>query len=286
MLISQIQLIVQIWKIKMATYVIGDIQGCYQQLMQLLSLIKFNDSKDTLWFAGDLVNRGPDSLGVLRFVKSLGDKHITVLGNHDLHLLAVAIGNAKQSRTDTLAVVLGAPDCESLCEWLLQRPLIHYDANLNAVLAHAGIAPMWSLEKAIQLAKEVEQVLRSENGTDFLQVIYGDLPNVWDDQLQGDERIRCIVNYFTRMRLCDAQGRLDFDFNGELSAAPSDLYPWFLVPNRVAVNAEIYFGHWAALNGEVSVPDIYGLDTGCVWGNRLTAMCVETKERFSVPCGV
>lgn len=267
----------------MATFVIGDVQGCFQQLERLLSHIKFDPFSDTLWFAGDLVNRGPDSLSVLRFVRSLGDKHITVLGNHDLHLLAVAKGAAKLHREDTLYDILEAADCDQLLEWLLQRPLIHYDKEVNAVLTHAGIAPYWTIGKAVLLANEVENQLQSKDATAFLQVIYGNKPDLWDDTLTGYDRLRCIVNYFTRMRLCDAEGRLDFNYTGGLANCPPNLYPWFLVPHRFDEQVDILFGHWAALNGEVTVPYINALDTGCVWGNTLTAMCVETKARFSVP---
>jgi bis(5'-nucleosyl)-tetraphosphatase (symmetrical) len=265
-----------------STYVIGDVQGCFQQLKRLLTLLQFDAKKDVLWFTGDLVNRGPDSLSVLRFISSLGEKHISVLGNHDLHLLAVARGDASLHPKDTLQAILEAPDCDALLNWLIHRPLLHYDATFNAVLTHAGLAPSWSLDKAVLLASEVENILQNADASSFLKVIYGNQPDLWSDELAGFERARCIVNYFTRMRVCDEDGRLDFIFNGDLSKLPPALYPWYRVPNRLAQNVDSYFGHWAALNGQVDVPHVYALDTGCVWGNQLTAMCIETKERFSV----
>lgn len=266
----------------MAIYIIGDVQGCFSSLQRLLDLIQFDDKQDVLWFTGDLVNRGPDSLGVLRFVRSLGDKHISVLGNHDLHLLAVALGFQLLHEEDTLADILTAPDCDELMAWLLHRPLLHYDARFNAVLTHAGIPPMWSLERAIALAGEVESVLRGDHAMQFLHELYGNQPDLWDDALVGYDRFRCIVNYFTRMRLCHADGRLDFAYKGTLANHPEDLYPWFSVPDRKTKHIDIVFGHWAALNGEVAVPHLYALDTGCVYGNKLTAMKLETKERFAV----
>lgn len=267
----------------MATYVIGDVQGCFQQLQRLLIEIQFDSAKDVLWFTGDLVNRGPDSLSVLRFLYALGDQHIVVLGNHDLHLLAVARGSATLHPKDTLQPILDAPDREQLLDWLLQKPLLHYDARVNAALTHAGVAPCWSIAKAVLLAREVEVVLQSAEAQSFLRVLYGNQPSLWDDALTGYDRLRCIVNYFTRMRLCDADSRLDFAYKGALSDLPADLYPWFLVPTRQNKNVDMLFGHWAALNGDVDVPHVYALDTGCVWGNRLTAMNLETKERISVP---
>lgn len=267
----------------MSTYVIGDVQGCFASLQALLRDVQFNAANDTLWFTGDLVNRGPDSLSVLRFVKALGDQQISVLGNHDLHLLAVARGGATLHPKDTLHGILHAPDCDQLLDWLQSRRLLHYDADFNAVLTHAGLAPMWSLTEAMQFAREVEVMLQSDHAADFLRVIYGNQPDVWNAALTGNDRLRCIVNYFTRMRLCHADGRLDFAYNGALAGCPPDLFPWFSMPMRQEKTVDILFGHWAALNGEVTVPHVYALDTGCVWGKTLTALCLETKARFSVP---
>lgn len=269
----------------MATYIIGDIQGCFAEFQALLAKIQFDSYADTLWLTGDLVNRGPSSLAVLRFVRGLGDKHITVLGNHDLHLLAVAYGVRDVHQNDTLAEILSAPDRDELIQWLLQRQLLHYDATKNIVLVHAGLAPMWTLNQAQTLAHEVETVLRGDTPALFLQQMYGNEPNYWDDKLTGVERLRCITNYLTRMRFCHANGQLDLTYKGQIAGKPDDVMPWFAVPHRVNINAKIMFGHWAALGGETHVANVYALDTGCVWGNCLTAMRLEDEMRFSVRCG-
>lgn len=268
----------------MTIYAIGDIQGCYAELQNLLAELSFNPLQDTLWFTGDLVNRGPQSLDVLRFVKSLGEKHITVLGNHDLHLLAMAYGTKKPSTSDTLMTVLQAHDCDELIDWLRRRPLLHHDKHTGYVMTHAGLAPSWTVHEAKLLAQEVENVLRSNKPEFFLQNMYGNQPNKWDEQLAGIERLRCIINYFTRMRFCYADGSLDLTYKGEIAGKPDDLIPWFDVKDRVNANDKIIFGHWAALNGKADVPNIFPLDTGCVWGNCLTAMRLEDGIRFSVKC--
>jgi len=268
----------------MATYVIGDVQGCFQSLTRLLKHIQFDQKNDVLWFTGDLVNRGSESLAVLRFVSSLGSQHITVLGNHDLHLLAVADGTAKLHAEDTLQEILASPDRDQLLHWLINRPLLHYDEHVNVVLTHAGIAPCWTLHQAILLAKEVENILHGDKAHLLLSHLYGNQPDLWDDGLEGYDRYRCIVNYFTRMRLCDEKGRLDFAYKGTLQHRPTHLFPWFAVPNCKVKDVDIVFGHWAALGGEVNVPRVYALDTGCVYGNKLTALCLETRERFFVKC--
>lgn len=266
----------------MSTYAIGDIQGCFEQFQQLLALIHFNPASDTLWLTGDLVNRGPHSLEVLRFVKNLGDKQITILGNHDLHLLAVAYGFKQAHDKDTLSEILKAKDKTELIDWLRFRPLLHQDKNF--LMTHAGLAPAWTVAKAAQLARELEAVLR-ESPEFLLKDIYGNLPDHWDDNLQGLERLRCIVNYFTRMRFCYADGRLDLTYKGNIANKPKNLLPWFEVPGRKNADAKIIFGHWAALNGEiVDTPNVYPLDTGCVWGNALTALRLEDEKIFSVSC--
>ena len=269
----------------MTTYAIGDVQGCFAELQALLAHLQFNSDTDTLWFTGDLVNRGPQSLEVLRFVKNLGAKHKVVLGNHDLHLIAVAYGVRKTHASDTLDAILAAPDCDELIHWLRHLPLLYHDKQTQFVLAHAGLAPSWTLKQARELAKEAEKVLRSDTPEFFLEHMYGNEPNRWDDALAGIERLRCIVNYFTRMRFCYADGRLDLSYKGEIGGKPADLIPWFDVPNRKNANEKIIFGHWAALNGKTDTPWLYPLDTGCVWGNCLTAMRVEDEQRFSVKCG-
>jgi bis(5'-nucleosyl)-tetraphosphatase (symmetrical) len=269
----------------MTTYAIGDIQGCFAELEKLLAQIHFNPEHDTLWFTGDLVNRGPRSLEVLRFVKSLGEKHIIVLGNHDLHLLAVAYGVRETHRGDTLEEILNAADKVELIDWLRHRPLLHYDKSTRFVMTHAGLAPSWSLAQARQLAHEVETVLRSDSVTVFFKNMYGNLPDRWDEHLAGMERMRCIINFFTRMRFCYVDGRIDLAYKGEIAGKPQDLIPWFDVPDRVNVNEKIIFGHWAALGGKTDAPNVYPLDTGCVWGNCLTALRLEDEKRFSVRCG-
>lgn len=268
----------------MSTYAIGDIQGCFTELIELLTAIQFDADKDTLWFTGDLVNRGPHSLEVLRFVRSLGSKHITVLGNHDLNLIAVFYGIRKQHHGDTLDAVLTAPDAEDLIAWLSTRPLLHLDKELGYVMTHAGLAPKWTLAKARQLAQEVETVLKSPSRFFFLEHMYGNQPDYWNDQLVGMERLRCITNYLTRMRFCYADGRLDLTYKGEIPGKPEDLIPWFHVPDRINENIKIVFGHWAALGGVTDSPNLYPLDTGCVWGNKLTALRLQDEKRFCVKC--
>lgn len=266
----------------MATYAIGDVQGCFAELENLLAKIHFHPDKDTLWFTGDLINRGPRSLDVLRFVKSLGDKHITILGNHDLHLLAVAYGVRELNKSDTLDEILSAPDKNELIDWLRHRPLLH--CEYSYVMTHAGLAPSWTLAKACELAREVETVLQGNALKEFLPHMYGNMPDYWDDNLSGAERLRCIINYFTRMRFCHADGRIDLSFKGQIADKPHDLIPWFDVPNRANANEKIIFGHWAALNGKADVGNVYPLDTGCVWGNCLTAMRLEDGVRFKIEC--
>lgn len=267
----------------MATYAIGDIQGCFFALEKLLTHIQFNPVKDTLWFAGDLVNRGPQSLETLRFVKALGNKHKVVLGNHDLHLLAVYFGERKQNRKDTLQDILTAPDCDELIHWLRMQPLLHHDATLGYIMVHAGLCSKWHLQQAKQLAHEVELQLQTDP-RDFLEHMYGDTPDEWRDDLFGADRLRCITNYFTRLRFCYADGRMNLTYKGTITDKPEELIPWFELPNPVAANSKIIFGHWAALNGECNQPDYFALDTGCVWGNCLTGVCLETRENFSVEC--
>jgi bis(5'-nucleosyl)-tetraphosphatase (symmetrical) len=268
----------------MAIYVMGDIQGCFAALEKLLAHIHFDRTNDELWVTGDLVNRGPQSLEVLRFMQSLGESQITVLGNHDLHLLSVAYGVATPSAGDTLEAILQAPDKINLIEWLRHRPLLYYDEVTQYILVHAGLAPCWSLTQAIQLAHEVEEALQGDHPALFLEKLYGNQPDQWEDGLQGTDRLRCIVNYLTRMRLCHADGRLELSYKGAIANKPGDLIPWFNVSNRVSANEKIIFGHWAALNGETGLPDVYAMDTGCVWGNCLTAMRLNDKKRFSVHC--
>lgn len=267
----------------MATYAIGDLQGCYESLLDLLKKINFNETKDTLWFAGDLVNRGTDSLSTLRFVKSLGDSAITVLGNHDLHLLAIAHG-VKTTRSPDLQRILNAKDRDNLLDWLSTRPLFHHDSNLNYSIAHAGIYPLWSLKQASSYASELEKELKN-NLHEFLNNMYGDKPNVWTDSLTGFERLRFICNCFTRMRFCHTDGTLDFSSNGAPGTIPKETLPWFEIVNRKDIDEKLLFGHWSTL-GKIGKDNIYALDTGCVWGGKLTALQIDTKtpKYISIDC--
>ena len=265
----------------MATYAIGDIQGCYVELQQLLEQIRFDPAQDQLWFVGDLVNRGPDSLQVLRFIKSLGDKAITVLGNHDLHLLAVAEGVGELHRSDTLDEVLGAPDCDELLTWLRQQSLLHAEGDF--VLVHAGLLPQWSVKQAASLAREVEKALRSDDYATFFDRMYGNSPHSWGDELDGYKRLRVIVNAFTRLRICTPQGEMEFKFKGEVEKIPEGYVPWFEVPERRTRKATVIFGHWSALGLKVT-PNVIALDTGCLWGGPMTAIRLEDRQLFQVSC--
>lgn len=268
----------------MPTYAIGDVQGCFTELENLLNLIQFNPLNDVLWFTGDIVNRGPRSLDVLRYIRSLGESQVVVLGNHDLHLLAVAYGVREKHRSDTIDDILTAPDKWELMDWLRRCPLLHYDKSTHFVMTHAGLAPSWSLQQAQTLAQEVEVVLRGLSPEIFLRSMFGNQPDYWDNALMGEARLRCIINYLTRMRFCYADGRLDLSYKGEIANKPAELIPWFAVPDRVNANEKILFGHWAALGGKTQMENVFALDTGCAWGNCLTAMRLEDKKRFTVSC--
>lgn len=268
----------------MATYAIGDIQGCYQAFMQLLEVLPFNESTDALWLTGDLVNRGPQSLEVLRFVKRLSNQTKIVLGNHDIHLLAIMAGVRQQHAGDTLTAILQAPDKLELQEWLRQQPLMVVDQQLGYAMVHAGISPLWNIPQAESLARELERALQGDDWQVQVKELFGNEPGCWREDLRGAERIRCIVNYFTRMRYCTLQGELDLAFKGPIAAPDSGLIPWFAMPARQHDNMKIVFGHWASLLGKTTVPHIYALDTGCVWGETLTAMRLEDGELFRVGC--
>ena len=269
----------------MATYAIGDVQGCYKQLQQLLEHIKFNPDKDKLWFAGDIVNRGPNSLKTLRFIRSLGDNAITVLGNHDLHLLAIANGRGKQGRKDTIKDILQAPDRNQLLDWLQHRPLMHYDEDLNICLVHAGIHPRWTITQALQRASEVESILQSKKAHEFFHHMYGDKPPKWSDKLSGWDRLRFITNVFTRMRYCDKKGRLYLKEKGAPGSQGKGVHPWFNIKDRQSQDTNIIFGHWSTLN-DPHLEHLYPLDTGCLWGGKLTALKINKKlnKRYQLEC--
>ena len=265
----------------MAIYAVGDVQGCYAELQQLLEQVRFDPAQDKLWLVGDLVNRGPGSLEVLRLVKSLGDSAITVLGNHDLHLLAVAEGVAELHRTDTLDEILAAPDRGELLLWLRNQRLLH--AQDGYVLVHAGLLPQWSVAQAASLAREVETALRGDDYGTFLARMYGNSPHNWDDGLTGYKRLRVITNAFTRMRICTAQGEMEFKFKSEVQNIPAGYMPWFEVPGRASADATVVCGHWSALGLKVT-PQVIALDTGCLWGGPLSAIRLEDRLVFQVSC--
>ncbi|MDP3704328.1 MAG: symmetrical bis(5'-nucleosyl)-tetraphosphatase [Legionellaceae bacterium] len=265
-------------------YAIGDVQGCFDALQRLLDRIKFDEHADRLWFVGDLVNRGPQSLEVLRFIKNLPLQPRITLGNHDLHLLSLIFTQRTPDSSDkTLQAMLTAPDREELGDWLRNQSVLCHDPSLHVVMCHAGIAPIWSLPKAKELANELEAVLSGEHFRDFLTGMYGSRPDHWSPKLTGMSRLRIICNYFTRMRFCHADGRLALQHKGSIANASSDLHPWYDVPNRVPIEVDIVFGHWAALDGVCPNPHIHAIDTGCVWGRTMTALRLQDRQRTSVP---
>lgn len=267
----------------MADYAIGDLQGCYEPFQRLLDEISFDPYQDRLWFVGDLVNRGPESLAVLRFIKSLPLEPRITLGNHDLHLLANFFGKGTlREGDDTLHDVLLAPDAHEIGHWLRKQPIFIHDPALNVVMSHAGIAPMWGLDEAKARALEVTQALSGDDYGYYLEHMYGNEPSCWSPDLTGIDRLRVISNYFTRMRFCDAHGGMNFKQKSKLNNVPAHLYPWFQCPHRVDIDADIVFGHWASLKGECPVPRIHAIDTGCYWGGRLTALRLQDMRCFSV----
>lgn len=265
----------------MTTYVIGDSQGCHQNVLELVERIHAASGRPTILFAGDLVNRGPKSLATLRYARGLGNTANTVLGNHDLHLLAVSQGIRRPHRSDTLDDILQAPDRAELLDWLRRQPLaIRTD---NYLLVHAGVVPQWSAEQTLALAQEVETVLRGPDWVDFLREMYGNAPARWDDALSGAERLRCIVNVLTRIRFCTADGTMDFTSKEGAENALPGMLPWFDVPGRKTAGVTMVVGHWSTL-GLVLRPDLIALDTGCVWGGKLTAVCLEDRSVIQVNC--
>ncbi|WP_347332062.1 symmetrical bis(5'-nucleosyl)-tetraphosphatase [Marinimicrobium locisalis] len=268
----------------MSTYAIGDIQGCLEPLKRLLDQVNFDPAEDRLWIAGDLINRGPSSQATLSFLYPMRDRLSVVLGNHDLHLIAVARGHRPPNRKDTLEEILGHEEHPEWIEWLRHRPLLHHDPELDYVMTHAGIPPQWSLERAKAHAREVEAVLQSTQLDDFLSQMYGNEPSRWKPKLYGVERLRLITNYFTRMRFCTADGELDLDNKGGAESHAPGFEPWFAHPERKCRDQKIIFGHWAALEGKVDAPNVFALDTGCVWGGTLTALRLEDQRRFECEC--
>ncbi|MGH8702402.1 MAG: symmetrical bis(5'-nucleosyl)-tetraphosphatase, partial [Burkholderiales bacterium] len=259
----------------MATLAIGDVQGCYDQLMRLLERAGFDERRDVLWFVGDLVNRGPQSLATVRFVKGLGNRAVTVLGNHDLNLLAVAEGVRKPHRGDTDGDVLAAPDRDELLAWLRQRKMMH--AENGYAMVHAGLLPQWSISQAAALAREVEDALSGPGYRQFLRDMYGNEPVRWRDDLAGTDRLRIIVNAMARMRLAAADGTLELNHKLGLDTVPAGYLPWYDVPGRASRGTTVIFGHWAAL-GLLLREDVICLDSGCVWGRALSAVRLEDRR--------
>ena len=266
----------------MAVYAIGDIQGCYGQLRDLLERLAFDPARDRLWFSGDLVNRGPQSLEVLRFVRDLGDRAVTVLGNHDLHLLAISSGNDRKKEDASLNAILSAPDRDDLLYWLSHRPLMHADTDLDFCMVHAGLPPQWDIDTALACAREVETVLQDEKASaDLFARMYGNRPDLWSERLEGMDRWRYIINCFTRVRYCDLDGRLGLKDKGPPGSQSAGLLPWFKIPGRRSAGRRIAFGHWSTL-GYLATDNVWALDTGCLWGGALTALRLDVDPPVPV----
>lgn len=265
----------------MPIYAIGDLQGCHASLLHLLDKIRFDPATDRLWLVGDLVNRGPGSLAALRTVRELGDAAISVLGNHDLHLLMLAEGFGRMHKGDTLEAILNAPDRDELLAWLRRQKLAWREGNF--LMVHAGVLPGWTVDDAMRHAAQAEAALQGEHYRDFFAQMYGNAPVAWDPALQGVERLRVIVNAFTRLRYCSEAGEMEFHHKGAPGTQPAGWLPWFAVPGRKSAAATIVIGHWSTL-GLINRGDLIALDTGCVWGGSLTAVRLEDRRVFAVPC--
>ena len=265
----------------MATYAIGDIQGCFGSFTQLLEKIAFDPAQDRLWLVGDLVNRGPRSLETLRFVRGLGAAAITVLGNHDLSLLITADGFRQCSKGDTFTDILNAPDREELLTWLRHQRLCHVENGF--CLVHAGLLPQWTCQQARALAAEVEASLQRSNWREFLSQLWGDAPVAWEDELTGWPRLRVIVNAMTRLRFCTPEGAMEFRSKGEVDKAPEGYLPWFDAPHRRSAETALVTGHWSALGLKV-LPNLLAIDSGCLWGREMTAVHLEDRAIFQVAC--
>ena len=265
----------------MTDYAVGDIQGCYQELRELLDEVSFKPGRDRLWVVGDMINRGPGSRQTLEFLYQNRDSVVAVLGNHDLHLLAIYYGHRKTRRSDTVSDILDAPEVDDWITWLRSLPLCQYDADLDILMMHAGLAPQWTLDDALAHSAEIEQLLQSDDIEQFLSTMYGDSPARWRDDLEGPARWRCITNHFTRMRIIDKSGKLDLDYKSGLDDIPKGYMPWFKHPKRRTRSQSIVFGHWAALGGYFKGP-VYGIDTACVWGEQLSLLQLDSLELVQV----
>ncbi len=269
----------------MSTYAIGDVQGCYDTLRRLLERLKFDPAADRLWFTGDLVNRGGQSLETLRFIRDLGESALSVLGNHDLHLIAESVKPTERRQKNVdLRRVLEAPDGQELIDWLRQRPLLHTDTALRFVMVHAGLSPQWTLQRARIEAERVEKELRGKDYKNILLRMYGDRPRGWSRRLKGFDRTRAAINAFTRMRYCDTRGQVSFESKGAPGTQLAGYYPWFEVPGHKPREFRVVIGHWSAL-GRFQGMGVYGVDTGCVWGGKLTALRLDDEPEFiAVDC--
>ncbi len=269
----------------MAVYAIGDVQGCFDELRELVRYISFNPKKDQLWFVGDLVNRGPKSLETLRWVKSLGNSAVTVLGNHDLHLLAAYVGAKEIRTTSSLYSTLQAKDIGKIVEWLRHQPLMKYNKQLNFSMVHAGLAPQWSIKDAMRHSKEVETVLRSKNYKNFLFNMYGDKPDQWDGRLKGWNRLRTITNFMTRVRYCNNKGVMSFTEKNIPGTQSARLKPWYEIATRKSQDTTVVFGHWSTL-GHINDHNVISTDTGCLWGGALTAVKIDidTLTVYQIDC--
>ncbi|TBW58879.1 symmetrical bis(5'-nucleosyl)-tetraphosphatase [Marinobacter halodurans] len=266
----------------MTDYAVGDIQGCYDRLQDVLDIVDFSPSRDRLWVAGDLINRGPSSLATLRFIESLGSSARVVLGNHDLHLLAVALGGHAVKRKDTLQEILDAEDVDYLIGWLRRQNLAIYDADRDLFMSHAGLPHIWSVDEALGYSRELEAVLQGGDAEGYFREMYGNEPAGWQPGLTGMDRWRVITNYFTRMRFIAEDGRLDLATKDSASNGPEGFAPWFQFPRQD--QTRVIFGHWAALEGRTGVDRYIALDTGCVWGGKLTLMNLDSGERVHCDC--
>ncbi len=269
----------------MAVYAIGDVQGCFDELQELVNNISFDPNKDQLWFVGDLVNRGPKSLETLRWIKSLGDAAVTVLGNHDLHLLAAYVGAKDIGASSSLYPTLQAHDIDDLIDWLRHQPLMAFNKKLKFAMVHAGLAPQWSIEDALDYAKEVERVLQSKKYKDFLFNMYGDKPNQWDNELKGWSRLRTITNFMTRLRYCNNKGVMDFNEKNSPGMQGVKLKPWYEIASRKSQDTTVVFGHWSTL-GHIREHNVISIDTGCLWGGALTAVKIKLDKLkvYQVDC--
>ena len=269
----------------MAIFAIGDVQGCFDELIALVEKISFDPAADQLWFVGDIVNRGPCSLETLRWIKELGDAAITVLGNHDLYLLAAHAGIKNIEPSRSFHPILQANDVDELIHWLRHRPLMHYDASLNTAMVHAGLLPQWKIYQSLSLANEVENVLRADNYIDFMDNMYGDTPNLWDASLTGWSRLRIITNSFTRLRYCTEEGVMNFSHKGPPGTQPPKMRPWYEISARNSQDTTVVFGHWSTL-GYKNKHNVIATDTGCLWGGNLTAVRVDHTKKtvFQIDC--